>query len=139
MARHSTVAGAIALAALLAGWLFLQAMSLRADPASQPYVETLSFALSTPAGLVFLAYLATAFSVEEYFGGRGPAGLFGDFFLSVLAAAAVGLPVTAGIVALSPSRTLLFVVASFGTFLGGFVTFYLRTRSYFEWEDAAEE
>lgn len=138
MNRPRALGAGIAALSLLLGFLFLQTMSLRAAPTDQPYVETLSFALSTPAGLVLLAYLTTVFDFGAYFTERSPAGLFGDFLLSVLAAAAVGVPVTAMVVEAMPGRTILFVVASFGTFLGGFGCFLWRASDYFEFDPDAD-
>ncbi|AGN02763.1 hypothetical protein L593_14120 [Salinarchaeum sp. Harcht-Bsk1] len=134
MARSRPVAAAIGAVGLVLGWAFLQAMTPRTMPDTQPYVETMSFALSTPAGLVFLTYLTAVFDFETYYGERGWPGLFGDFFLTVLTAAAVGIPATAIVVEVTTARQVLFVVSSFATFVGGFGFFYLRTRRYFVWE-----
>ena len=137
MARSRPVAVAIGAVALALGWAFLQTMTPRTTADTQPYVETMSFALSTPAGLVFLTYLTAVFDFDTYYGERGWPALFGDFFLTVLAAAAVGLPGTALVVGITTGRQVLFVVASFATFVGGFGFFYLRTSRYFVWESEA--
>jgi len=139
MARSRPIAAAIGAVALLFGWAFLQAMTPRTTADTQPFVETMSFALSTPAGLVFLTYLTAVFDFETYYGERGWPGLFGDFFLTVLSAAAVGIPATALVVEVTTARQVLFVASSFATFVGGFGFFYLRTRGFFMWdEDGAD-
>ncbi|GAB3681557.1 hypothetical protein GCM10028857_05960 [Salinarchaeum chitinilyticum] len=134
MARSRVVAASIGVVALLLGWAFLQAMTPRTGPDGQPYVETVSFALSTPAGLVFLTYLTGVFEFDRYFGDRSLPALFGDFFLSVLAAAAIGILATALLIEVTTARQVLFIGGSFATFLGGFGQFLLRTRDYFDWE-----
>jgi len=134
MARSRTVAAGIGALALLLGWAFLQVMTLRTAADSQPYVETVSFALSTPAGLVFLTYLTGVFEFDRYYGERGGPALFGDFFLTVFSAASGGIPATALVVEVTQARQVLFVVASFATFVGGFGFFYLRTSEFFAWE-----
>ncbi|WP_248516021.1 hypothetical protein [Salinarchaeum laminariae] len=139
MERSRVVAASIGLLALLLGWLFLQMMTPRTSPDSQPFVETVSFALSTPAGLVFLTYLTGVFEFDRYFGDRSGAGLFGDFFLSLLAAAAIGILATALIIEVTTTRQVVFVGASFATFIGGFGQFVIRTREFFDWEQAAAE
>lgn len=138
MARPRSIAAGIGVLALLLGWVFLQVMTLRATADSQPYVETVSFALSTPAGLVFLTYLTGVFEFDRYYGERGGPALFGDFFLTILAAAAVGIPATSLVVELTGARQVLFVAASFATFVGGFGFFYLRTLAFFDWEPEEE-
>lgn len=139
MSRARRVAVVISVLALVFGWAFLQVMTLRSTPESQPFVETVSFALSTPAGLVFLTYLTGVFDFDRYYGERSGAALFGDFFLAVLTAAAVGIPATAVIVDLTDARQVLFVGASFATFVGGFGLFYWRTSEFFSWDASDEE
>jgi hypothetical protein len=138
MDRSKPVAGAIAAIALLLGWAFLEVMQTRAAGDSVPFVETLSFSLSTPAGLVLLTYLTGVFDFDRYYGERSAPGLFGDFFLTVLTAAAVGIPVTALVLEVTTARQVLFVASSFATFVAGFSFFYTRTREYFDWEAAQE-
>lgn len=137
MARPGAVAAGIGVLALLAGWVFLVAMTGRTAQTSQPFVETVGFAISTPAGLVFLTYLTGTFRFDRFYSDRSGPALFGDFLLSVLAAVTAGLPATAAVRSLTDSTTVLFVVAAFVTFLGAFFAFVLRTREYFDWE--AEE
>lgn len=138
MARSRVVAVSIGILALVLGWVFLQTMTPRTGPNGQPFVETVSFALSTPAGLVFLTYLTGVFEFDRYFGGRGWPGLFGDFFLSLLAAAAIGILVTALIIEVTTARQVLFLGASFATFVGGFGQFVIRTREFFDWEQSVD-
>jgi len=139
MARPGAIAAGIGVLALLSGWAFLLAMTGRTAPESQPFVETVGFALSTPAGLVFLTYLTGVFRFGAFYSERGGAALFGDFLFSVLAAVTAGLPATVLTLGLTDSRTVLFVVAAFVTFLGAFLAFVFRTRAYFDWEAADEE
>lgn len=139
MARSRRVAVVIGVLALVFGWAFLQTMGLRTAAEGLPYVDTVSFALSTPAGLVLLTYLTDVFEFDRYYGERSAAALFGDFFLTVLAAAAVGIPVTALVLGVTDARQVLFVAASFATFVGGFAFFYWRTSEFFTWESADDE
>jgi hypothetical protein len=136
MDRSKPVAAVIGATALVLGWTVLELMRTRATGDSLPYVEALSFSLSTPAGLVLLTYLTGVFDFDRYYGTRAAPALFGDFFLTVLTAAAVGIPVTALVVGFTTARQVLFVTSSFATFVAGFSFFYLRTREYFDWDAA---
>jgi hypothetical protein len=141
MDRPKPVAVAIGAIALLLGWTFLELMRTRVTGESLPFVETISFSLSTPAGLVLLTYLTGVFEFDRYYGERSGPALFGDFFLTVLTAAAVGIPVTAVVLEVTTARQVLFVSSSFATFVAGFAFFYSRTRDFFDWEaaDAADD
>lgn len=122
---------------LLAGWLFLRALTGETGTGAQPYLETVGFAITTPGGLVFLTYLSGVFRFDEYYTERGPAGIAGDFLLSVLAAVATGLLGTTVARAVTESPLTLFVVAATLTFVGALAGFVLRTRPYFTWEPSA--
>jgi predicted outer membrane lipoprotein len=136
MDRSKSVAAAIAAIALLSGWTFLELLRTRASGDSLPFVETISFSLSTPAGLVLLTYLTGVFDFDRYYGTRSGPALFGDYVLTVLTAAAFGIPVTALILEVTTARQVLFVASSFVTFVAGFGLFYTRTREFFDWDAA---
>lgn len=141
MDRAHVLAISIALAGLASAWAFLRTLTGQTGTGTQPFLETIGFAISTPAALVFLTYLTDVVPFRRYYTERGAPGLFGDFFLSVLAAAAVGLLGTIVAGQLLTSPVTLFLVGAVLTFAGAFVTFLARTRRYLEWEaaDAAAE
>lgn len=132
MTRPRIVAVVVGIGAMVIGTVLTEWLAATAtDPAAQAQAEMIGFAVSTPAGLVLLTYVADEFDFDGYFGGRGAAQMFGDFILTILGGGVVGLVVTTvGLGTLGPGLGL-YIATGICTFAAAFGVFYFQTRSYF--------
>lgn len=133
MQRTRVLPVAIALGSLVLGSAFMEVVTASAnEEEAREFVEAMGFAISTPAGLIVLGFIADEFDFDRYFEERGGPGMAGDFLLAVLGGAAVGLVGTAVVTGLTDSSLVLFVVSGFVVFGTAFAVFAARTKAYFD-------
>lgn len=130
MTNPHLLAAALAIGFFFAGNIAMGQLMM-VEGFDEPHAATIGFAISTPAGLMALGYIADEFDLPKYLDEKPLAAVFGDFLLAILAAGVVGMAITLLLLGLVGDGFILWVFAGLFTFGAAIITFYFQANDYF--------
>lgn len=127
MRTSGRTAAAVAIVGLVLGSIVTELLT---GAVEREIADSIGFAVSTPAGIALITYLADEFDFDRYFGERRLLGLVTDLLFAIFAAAVAGLFGTLIAGNVLSAGLLLSSISGIIGFIGGIAAFFSTASGY---------